>query len=133
MRVKGQEKFPMILYLDDKMTKRTERVGDQIRSEISDIIARRLNDPRIGFVTVTAVEMSEDLRHAKVFVSVYGDDKTKIQTMKGLKSASGFIRGEIGHRLRIKFTPEIVFKLDTSMERAEHILSILEEIEKGEP
>lgn len=114
------------------MTKRTERVGDQIRSEISDIIARRLNDPRIGFVTVTAVEVSEDLRHAKVFVSVYGDDKVKIQTMKGLKSASGFIRGEIGHRLRIKFTPEIVFNLDTSMEKAEHILSILEEIEKGE-
>lgn len=113
------------------MTKRTERVGDQIRSEISDIIARRLNDPRIGFVTVTAVEVSEDLRHAKVFVSVYGDDKVKIQTMKGLKSASGFIRGEIGHRLRIKFTPEIVFKLDTSMEKAEHILGILEEIEKG--
>lgn len=115
------------------MTKRTERVGDQIRSEISDIITRRLNDPRIGFVTVTAVEVSEDLRHAKVFVSVYGDDKAKIQTMKGLKSASGFIRGEIGHRLRIKFTPEIVFKLDTSMEKAEHILAILEEIEKGEP
>lgn len=123
----------MTLYLDDEMTKRTERVGDQIRSEIADIIARRLNDPRIGFVTVTAVEVSEDLRHAKVFVSVYGEDKVKIQTMKGLKSASGFIRGEIGHRLRIKFTPEIVFKLDTSMEKAEHILGILEEIEKGEP
>lgn len=112
--------------------KRIERIGDQIRGEVSDIIARRLNDPRIGFVTVTAVEVSEDLRHAKVFVSVYGDDKVKIQTMKGLKSASGFIRGEIGHRLKIKFTPEIIFKLDTSLEKAEHVLGILGAIGKGD-
>ncbi len=112
--------------------KRTERIGDQIKSEVSDIIARRLNDPRIGFVTVTAVEVSEDLRHARVFVSVYGDEKVKDQTMKGLKSAAGFIRGEVGHRLSIKFTPEIVFKLDRSMEKAEHILGILEEIGKAD-
>ena len=110
--------------------KRIDRIGDQIRVEISDIIARRLNDPRIGFVTITAVEVSEDLRHARVFVSVYGDEKVKIQTMKGLDSASGFIRGEVGHRLRIKFIPDITFKLDTSMEKAEHVLGILEEIEK---
>src|SRR3989337_3291296 len=111
--------------------KRVERSGDQIRSEISDMIVRRLNDPRIGFVTITAVEVSEDLRHAKVFVSVYGDEKAKIQTMEGLKSASGFIRGEIGHRVRIKFTPEITFIMDTSMEKAEHIISILEGLDKG--
>ncbi len=112
--------------------KRTDRIGDQIRGEIADIIARRLNDPRIGFVTVTAVEVSEDLRHAKVFVSVYGDEKVKIQTMKGLKSASGLIRGEVGHRLKIRFTPEIAFRLDTSIEKAEHVIEILEEIGKGE-
>lgn len=112
--------------------RRIERIGNQIRSEISDIIARRLNDPRIGFVTVTAVEVSEDLRHAKVFVSIYGDEKVKIQTMKGLKSASGLIRGEIGHRVRIKFTPELTFIMDTSMEKAEHIISILEGLDKGE-
>lgn len=112
--------------------KRVERIGDQIRSEISDMLVRRLNDPRIGFVTITAVEVSEDLRHAKVFVSVYGDEKAKIQTMEGLKSASGFIRGEIGHRLKIKFTPEILFKLDTSMDKADEVLSILDEINKGD-
>ena len=112
--------------------KRTDRIGDQIRSEIADIIARRLNDPRIGFVTVTAVEVSEDLRHAKVFVSVYGDEKAKDQTMKGLKSASGLIKGEIGHRLKIKFTPDISFRLDTSLDKAEHVLNILDEIEKGD-
>jgi ribosome-binding factor A len=112
--------------------KRVERIGDQIRSEISDMIVRRLNDPRIGFVTITAVEVSEDLRHAKVFVSVYGDEKAKIQTMEGLESASGFIRGEIGHRLKIKFTPDILFKLDTSMDKADEVLSILDEINKGD-
>ena len=112
--------------------KRTDRIGDQIRSEIADIIARRLNDPRIGFVTVTAVEVTDDLRHATVFVSVYGDETTKIQTMKGLKSASGLIRGEVGHRLRIRFIPDITFKLDTSIEEAEHVIGILDEIGKGE-
>lgn len=112
--------------------KRTDRIGDQIRGEIADIIVRRLKDPRVGFVTVTSVEVSEDLRHAKVFVSILGDEKTQSETMKGLKSAAGFIRGEIGRRIRIKFTPEIIFKLDKSIEEAAHILGILEEIKKEE-
>ncbi len=110
--------------------KRIDRIGDQIRVEISDIIARRLNDPRIGFVTVTSVEVSEDLRHAKVFVSVFGDDRTKAETMQGLKSASGFIKGEVGHRLTMKFTPKLMFLLDESLDKAEHVLSILSELEK---
>ena len=112
--------------------KRVERIGDQIRVEISDIIARRLNDPRVGFVTVTAVEVSEDLRHAKVFVSVFGDDSTKEETMKGLKSAAGFIKGEVGHRITLKFTPDLHFRLDESLDKAEHVLSILNELEKEE-
>lgn len=110
--------------------KRIERIGDQIRCEISDIIAKRLNDPRIGFVTVTSVEVSEDLRHARVFVSIFGDEKTKAETMKGLKSAAGFIKGEVGHRLTIKFTPDLSFRLDESLDKAEHVLSILHELEK---
>ncbi|MBI5193100.1 MAG: 30S ribosome-binding factor RbfA [Nitrospirae bacterium] len=112
--------------------KRIERIGDQIRVEVSDIIARRLHDPRVGFVTVTAVEVSEDLRHAKVFVSVFGDDRTKEETMKGLKSAAGFIKGEVGHRITLKFTPDLHFRLDESLEKAEHVLSILSELEKEE-
>lgn len=112
--------------------RRTDRIGDQIRSEIADIIVRRLKDPRVGFVTVTSVEVSEDLRHAKVFVSILGDEKTQSETMNGLKSAAGFIRGEIGRRIRIKFNPEIIFKLDKSIEEAAHILGILEEIKKEE-
>lgn len=112
--------------------KRIERIGVQIKSEISDIIAKQLNDPRIGFVTVTTVKVSEDLRHARVYVSVLGDRDTKNQTLMGLKSASGFIRGEIGHRLRIKFIPDIIFELDTAIEEAEHVIEMLDKIGKGE-
>ncbi len=109
--------------------KRTDRLGDQIRAEIADIIARKLKDPRVGFVTVTSVDVSEDLRHAKVFVSVYGDEKTQAETMKGLNSASGFVKGELGRRIRIKFTPDIVFRLDDSLEKAARVIDILEHID----
>ena len=112
--------------------RRIDRLGDQIREEIADIIARKLKDPRVGFVTVTAVYVSEDLRHAKVFVSIYGDEKTQAETMKGLNSAAGFVKGEIGRRIKIKFTPDIVFKQDTSLEKAAHVLDILDHIKKEE-
>ncbi|MEK6561341.1 MAG: 30S ribosome-binding factor RbfA [Nitrospirota bacterium] len=112
--------------------RRIDRLGDQIREEIADIIARKLKDPRVGFVTVTAVYVSEDLRHAKVFVSIYGDEKTQAETMKGLNSAAGFVKGEIGRRIKIKFTPDIVFKQDTSLEEAAHVLDILDHIKKEE-
>ncbi len=112
--------------------KRTDRLGDQIRAEIADIIARKIKDPRIGFVTVTSVDVSEDLRHAKVFVSVYGDEKTQTETMKGLNSAAGFVKGELGRRIKIKFTPDIIFSLDRSLEKAAYVLEILEHIKKDE-
>lgn len=112
--------------------RRIDRLGDQIREEIADIIARKLKDPRVGFVTVTAVYVSEDLRHAKVFVSIYGDETTQAETMKGLNSAAGFVKGEIGRRIKIKFTPDIVFKQDTSLEKAAHVLDILGHIKKEE-
>ncbi|MCC7202508.1 MAG: 30S ribosome-binding factor RbfA [Nitrospirae bacterium] len=112
--------------------KRTDRLGDQIRAEVADIIARKIKDPRIGFVTVTSVDVSEDLRHAKVSVSVYGDEKTQAETMKGLNSAAGFVKGEIGRRIKIKFTPDIIFRLDSSLEKAAHVLEILEHIKKDE-
>ncbi|MCC6544287.1 MAG: 30S ribosome-binding factor RbfA [Nitrospirae bacterium] len=110
--------------------KRTDRIGDQIRAEIADIIARKLKDPRVGFVTVTSVDVSDDLRHAKVYISILGDEKTQVETMKGLNSASGYVRGEIGRRIKIKFTPDIVFRLDNSLEEAAHVLDILDHIKK---
>ena len=112
--------------------RRTDRLGDQIRAEIADIIAKKLKDPRVGFVTVTSVDVSADLRHAKVYVSILGDEKTQTETMKGLNSASGFVRGEIGRRIKIKFTPDIVFRQDNSLEQAAHVLDILGHIKKEE-
>lgn len=112
--------------------RRTDRLGDQIRAEVADIIAKKLKDPRVGFVTVMSVDVSADLRHAKVYVSILGDEKTQTESMKGLNSATGFVRGEIGRRIKIKFTPDIVFRLDNSLEQAAHVLDILGHIKKEE-
>lgn len=110
--------------------KRSARVGDQIKEEIADILMRKIKDPRVGFVTVTDVELADDLRNAKVFVSVLGNDKQK--TIKGLESASAFIRSELGKRLRMKFVPEILFRLDETAERGAHIMELIEGIHQEE-
>jgi ribosome-binding factor A len=116
--------------------KRSERVSDQMKQEIADILMRKIKDPRIGFVTVTDVEVSDDLRNAKVFVSVYGGDKEA--SLKGLKSASAFIRTELGRRMRMRFMPELLFRFDGTVEQGAHIMEILRSLEeekekKGSP
>ena len=108
--------------------KRAERVSDQMKQEIADILMRKIKDPRIGFVTVTEVEVADDLRNAKVFVSVYGAEKTT--TLKGLESASPYIRSELGRRMRMKFIPELLFRYDDSVERGAHINELLHEIQE---
>jgi len=108
--------------------KRAERVSDQMKQEIADILMRKIKDPRIGFVTVTDVEVADDLRNAKVFVSVYGSEKAA--TLKGLESASPFIRSELGRRMRMKFIPELLFRYDDSVERGAHINELLHEIQE---
>ena len=108
--------------------KRAERVSDQMKQEIADILMRKIKDPRIGFVTVTDVEVADDLRNAKVFVSVYGAEKAT--TLKGLESASAFIRSELGKRMRMKFIPELLFRYDDSVERGAHINELLHEIQE---
>ncbi|HET7319586.1 MAG TPA: 30S ribosome-binding factor RbfA [Nitrospirota bacterium] len=108
--------------------KRSERVSDQMKHEIADILMRKIKDPRIGFVTVTDVEVADDLRNAKVFVSVYGGDKE--QTLKGLKSATAFIRLELGKRMRMRFIPELLFRFDSTLERGAHIMELLRELEE---
>jgi ribosome-binding factor A len=110
--------------------KRAERVSDQMKQEIADILMRKIKDPRIGFVTVTEVEVADDLRNAKVFVSVYGSEKAA--TLKGLESASPFIRSELGKRMRMKFIPELLFRYDDSVERGAHINELLHEIQEKE-
>src|SRR5512142_1081204 len=108
--------------------KRSERVSDQMKHEIADILMRKIKDPRIGFVTVTDVEVADDLRNAKVFVSVYGGDKE--ETLTGLKSATAFIRLELGRRMRMRFIPELLFRFDATVERGAHIMELLHEIEE---
>ncbi|MGE5574393.1 MAG: 30S ribosome-binding factor RbfA [Bacillota bacterium] len=107
---------------------RVERVAEAIRSEAADILARGIKDPRLGFATITDVEVSEDLRHVKIFVSVMGDKTQVDETMAALESATGFVRGEIGRRIRLRHTPEIVFRYDTSIRRGARVFELLREI-----
>jgi ribosome-binding factor A len=111
---------------------RAARVGEQLKKELSRLLQQELKDPRIGFVTVTSVEMSRDLEHAKVFVSVMGDEEQKKQTLEGLEKAKGFLRTEAGRRLGIRRTPEIVFRIDESIEHGQHISKRLEEVKRSE-
>lgn len=110
--------------------KRAQRVGELILEEISKILQREIEDPRIGFVTILNVMVSDDLRHAKVFVSVMGSEQEKKSSLKGLSRASGFIRKKLSSRLELRCVPELVFKLDNSMEKSVKILTILSELEK---
>jgi ribosome-binding factor A len=112
---------------------RAERLAGVIRTEASEIIRRDLKDPRIGFVSVTDVEVTADLRHARIFVSVLGDDEAKQRSMAGLNRAKGHIRSELGHRLTLRFVPEIHFRLDESIERGSRIVSLIREVTEGEP
>ncbi len=107
---------------------RARRVGELLKKEISQILLRELRDPRIGFVSVTDVEVSGDLRHAKVFVSVYGSDKEKEDTMEALEQATGYIRKIVGERINIYHTPELLFRYDNSIERGVHISKIIKDI-----
>ncbi|NLK08923.1 MAG: 30S ribosome-binding factor RbfA, partial [Firmicutes bacterium] len=104
---------------------RVEKVREAVKKESSDII-RQMKDPRIGFVTVTDVEVSRDLRHVKIFVSVLGSEEEKNASLEGLERATGYIRTEIGRRIRLRHTPEIVFRWDGSMEHGARISQILE-------
>ncbi len=108
---------------------RSERVSEELLREISNIIHTEMKDPRIsGMISLTRVETSKDLRHATVFVSVYGDDKSKPGTMEALRHGAGFIRSLVGKRMRIRMSPEIDFRLDDSIERGSRISSILREV-----
>lgn len=111
---------------------RAKRVAEAIRSEVADILAREMKDPRLGFATVTDVEVSGDLRHVKIFVSVMGDETQVSDTMAALESAQGFIRSEIGKRIRLRYTPEITFRHDTSIEHGARVFQLLQEIQNEE-
>ena len=108
---------------------RADQVGEQVREEIMSIVRRELKDPRIGFVSITSVRMSPDLRHASVRVSVLGTPEQQNESIRGLVSAKGLIRHELGRRLQnLKFSPELRFDLDSSIEYAVHIAELLKEV-----
>lgn len=107
--------------------KRSQRVSDLVREEIADLIMYKLKDPRIGFVTVTGVEMTPDLKSARVFVSILNEEDREI-SMEVLNSSKSFIRSALGKRLRLKFIPSIDFKLDTSIDYGFRIDGLLKKI-----
>jgi ribosome-binding factor A len=114
-------------------TPRNLRVSQSAKKELSDVIRRDLKDDRVaGIVSITDVETSHDCRRMRVFVSVFGDPEQQQSTLDALNDHSGSIRGEIGRRLRLRFAPELSFKLDTSLERGARVSELLGKIARGE-
>jgi len=111
---------------------RIEKIQEFIQQEASKIILRELKDPRIGFVTVTHTEVTGDLSSAKIYVSLMGSDEQKAATMEGLKHSLGFLRSEIGKRLKIRHTPELSIHVDNSLDHSARIQEILTELKKEE-
>jgi ribosome-binding factor A len=112
--------------------KRSQRVSELLHHEVSRMVQFELKDPRIGFVTVTGVELTSDLQHAKIFFTVMGDEATRSKTSTGLDKAIPFIRRELGRRLHLRIIPEISFHYDTSIEYGTRIESLLKEAQLGE-
>lgn len=108
--------------------RRQDQLGQVIAHELSDLMRLRMKDPRIGFASITAVEVSRDLSYAKVFVSVMGTPEEQRETMRGLRHASGFLRHELAQRLTIRHVPEITFQLDESIARGARVIELLNQV-----
>lgn len=114
---------------------RAARIADVIQQELAGLIRNELKDPRLGFVSIVKIEVSGDIRHAKVYVSVMGDAKQQKDSLKALQSAAGFLRNEVGKALQIRYTPELHFALDESIAHGSRIAQLLVQIQgekKGE-
>jgi len=110
------------------MTRRTERINDLLREELSELLRRQVKDPRLGgLITVTEVEVSADLRHARVFVSVLGSEEERKEAFQGLEAARPFLRRELSKRLSMRRTPDLSFRRDDSLERGARLLALIEE------
>ncbi len=112
------------------MSYRPERVAHELKVEIGDIIARRLHDPRVGFATITDARVSPDLRHARIYVSVFGTPQQQQETIAALNHAAGFIRRALGSRLRLRRSPELTFTFDQSVEYGDRMARLIEEVNK---
>lgn len=105
---------------------RADRVADQIRMEVADILMRKIKDPRVRSVTVTDVELTKDLRIARIFVTTMEQNKDERHVFDGLAKASGFVRAELGRRLALRYLPEVIFMKDVSGPRADRVLKLLD-------
>jgi ribosome-binding factor A len=112
--------------------RRSERLAEEIREAVARIVAQGLNDPRIGFVTVTRAALTADLRTARVYVGVLGDQDQRTKTLAGLAQAAGFIRRELGRRIRLRHIPELSFQYDSGLDATDRVAQLLEE-NRGEP
>lgn len=115
------------------MSHRADRLAHEVRVQVSMIIAGELRDPRVALATVTDAEMSPDLRYARVFVSIYGDEEEKRSTLAALNKAAGFVRRQLGARLRMRHSPEVTFCFDQSVEQGARIEEVLAEVKKEIP
>lgn len=114
------------------MTRRTERVAEEIREQVARMIGGELKDPRIGFVTVTRVELTPDLRLARIHVGVLGGEAERAKTLDALGHSAGFLRRELGRRLRVRHTPELQFRYDAGLDATERVARLLEESREAE-
>jgi ribosome-binding factor A len=113
-------------------SRRVARVAELIKREVSQMLLNGIKDDRVGvgMVSVTDVDVSGDLQHAKIYVSIYGSDDAREQTMAGLRSATGYVRSELGHRIRLRRTPEVIFQEDRSIERGTRVLSLINQLNR---
>lgn len=107
---------------------RVERTAEQVQHLISELLGRRIKDPRLSMISVTSVKMSPTLREATIFVSALDGEAARDEVMRGLESAKGYLRHEIGRHLQLRVTPDLFFKWDTAIEKGDHVLSLLDEL-----
>lgn len=111
---------------------RINRISEEVKKELYNIVRNEMKDPRLSeIITITKVDVTKDLRYAKVFVSVFGNEEQKASSLKALKSAAGFIRHEISGRIELRYTPEFIFELDNSIEYGMHISALINDINKS--
>ena len=111
---------------------RQEKLGELFALELSDLLRTRVKDPRVGFASITHVEVSGDLRHAKIFVSVMGSPEEQVATIRTLKHAAGFLRHELAARITLRYMPELAFKLDNSIAEGAHVLELIQQFDQEE-
>ncbi|MBI3769498.1 MAG: 30S ribosome-binding factor RbfA [Deltaproteobacteria bacterium] len=113
--------------------KRTDRVGALLKSALAELLLRDVKDPRVGLVTITGVDVSPDLKHARVFVSALGDAEARARSLAGLASARAFLQAHAGRRIGLRFTPELRFEIDPSFEAADRVERLLRDLHPASP